>query len=140
MCVSPSVLKPGRYGTTRAPRACPCFFLARHRLAHGFDQHLCHFRAREFAWRSLACLQQLTHFCTTEGYMVIAVMRAGLGGGHGIAGAAVEGVLKEHGCNAEFRRIEFGKYVLGIIGAVIVADPGMISPHDEMRTAIVLAH
>jgi len=61
--------------------------------------------------------------------MLITAMRAGLRRGHRITGTAEEGVIKEHGCNAEFRRVELGKDVVSVIGAIIVADASMVAPY-----------
>src|SRR5258708_8254656 len=72
--------------------------------------------------------------------MLLTAMRAGLRRGHGITGAAEEGMIKEHGCNTELRRVEFSKDVMSIVGAVIVANTRVVAPHDEMRTPVVLAH
>src|SRR5258708_17177268 len=72
--------------------------------------------------------------------MLLTAMRAGLRRGHGITGAAKEGMIKEHGCNTELRRVEFSKDVMSIVGAVIVANTRVVAPHDEMRTPVVLAH
>ena len=66
-------------------------------------------------------------------------MRAGLGRNNRAAFLAEERVFKEQGRDAQFSRREVLKNLLGIIGAVIVADAGMIAPDDEMRAAVILA-
>ena len=47
-------------------------------------------------------------------------------------------MLKKHGGNAEFDGVELGKDILCIVGTIIVADASMVTPYDEVRTAIVL--
>src|SRR5947209_3429826 len=106
-------------------------------LAHRLHQYLYHLGSGELARRHLPLLQHLTYFGTAERDMLLAAMRAGLGGGHRLTGTAEKGVLKEQGRDAELVRLELCEDVVGIIGTIVGADPGMIASHDEMRAAIV---
>src|SRR5690242_19814127 len=140
MCMGPPLRSPYDTTPTQPPRIAARgrsllhLFILRSRLAHRFNQNFCDFWAGEFARRDFASLQHLTHLCAAECYMLITAMRAGFRRGHRITGTAEEGMIKKHGRNAEFRRVELGKDVLSVIGAIIVADTGMVAPYDEMRT------
>src|SRR6266852_8195635 len=104
----------------------------RYRLAHRFNQHLCHLWTRELAGGNFARLQHLAHFGATECNMMLTAMRAGLRRGHRVARAAEEGMIEEHRRNAKFGGIEFCEDVMRIVCAVVVAHPGMVAPDDEI--------
>src|SRR5579875_3243120 len=72
--------------------------------------------------------------------MLVAVMWTGLGRGHTVTGAAEEGVVEEHGRDAQFGRVKVGEDVVSIISTVVVADTGVVAAYDEVRATIVLTH
>ncbi len=49
-------------------------------------------------------------------------------------------MVEEHRRDAELFRIELGKDVVSVVGAVVVAYTGMVAANYEVRTAIVLTH
>jgi hypothetical protein len=67
--------------------------------------------------------------------VVVATVRAGLRGRHLPADAAVEGVLEEHRLDVELVRLELVEDQLRVVGAVVVADAGVVAADDEVRAA-----
>src|SRR5437763_13907833 len=55
------------------------------------------------------------------------------------AGLAPESVLEEHRLDVELVRLELVEDQLRVVGAVVVADTGVVAADDEVRTAVVLA-
>src|SRR5207248_1009794 len=72
--------------------------------------------------------------------MLLAVVWAGLARCHSITDTTEEGMVEEHWRNPQLGGIEIGKDIMGIIGAIVVAYASMITSHNEMRAAVVLAH
>src|SRR5256885_493520 len=72
--------------------------------------------------------------------MLLTIVRASFTRCHGITHTTEEGMVEEHRRNPQLRGIEIGEDIMGIIGAVVVPDASMITSHNEMRAAVVLAH
>ncbi len=72
--------------------------------------------------------------------MVCGAVRACLARRHLRAPPTKERVLEEQRRDAQLVRTKLAEDLLCVIGSVIIADAGMIPPHDEMRAAVVLAH
>src|SRR5918996_3857089 len=108
-------------------------------LPVGGDQDLGDLGPGELRRRELAGREQLAHLRPGEEDVVIAPVRAGLGRRHLAAGPAPEGVLEEHRLDVELVRLELVEDELGVVGAVVVADAGVVSADDEVRAAVVLA-
>src|SRR5579862_4282493 len=67
-------------------------------------------------------------------------MRTSFGGSHAAAFDAIETVLELKRRDSERDRIKLVEQVLGVVGAVVVADAGMVASDDKVRAAIVLAN
>ena len=48
-------------------------------------------------------------------------------------------MLKKQGGDADIFGREFVKNALGVVGAVVIADSGVVAPHDEMGAAVIFA-
>src|SRR5438552_1681517 len=66
-------------------------------------------------------------------------VRARLRRRHRTARLAPERVLEEHRLDVELVRLELVEDQLRVVGAVVVADAGMVAADDEVRAAVVLA-
>src|SRR5262249_56050908 len=71
--------------------------------------------------------------------MVVGAMRTCLRGRHRPAPLTPERVLEEHRLDVELVRLELVEDQLRVVGAVVVADAGMVAADDEVRAAVVLA-
>ena len=109
-------------------------------MLHAVDQHLGHLGPRELGRRHLALAQHLAHLGAAEDDVLAGVVRAGLGAGHAAAALAVERVLEEERRDAHLAGLELVEDVLRVVGAVVVADAGVVAADDEVRAAVVLAH
>src|SRR5215218_9870515 len=65
-------------------------------------------------------------------------MRAGLGGGHGQTALAVEGVVEPQRGDAQVLGGQRRDQLLGLEGAVVAGDPGVVAADDEVAAAVVL--
>src|ERR671917_243304 len=45
----------------------------------------------------------------------------------------------EEGCDPQLLGLELVEDVLGVVGAVVAANPGVVAAHDKVRAAVVLA-
>ena len=137
----------GRRGTTsallrhrRSPTARPEPLVQATRRAHRLDEHLGHLRPAELRRRDAARGEHLAHLRAGERDVLLRRVRAGLGRGHPVAALAVEGVVEEERRDRPARRVELVEDVLRVVGAVVVADAGVVAADDEVRAAVVLAH
>src|SRR5580693_8228617 len=64
-------------------------------------------------------------------------MRTGLERRHRTASLAVKCVLEHQWRDSKLRRDEALEDFLCVVAAVVIADAGVIAPHDEMRASIV---
>jgi len=48
-------------------------------------------------------------------------------------------MIEEHRSDCQQLRIKFAEDVVGVVSAVIVADPGVVAPNDKVRASVVLA-
>ena len=71
--------------------------------------------------------------------MVLLAVRAGLARRHALALVAPEGVLEEERLDAELVDVELVEDLLGVVGAVVVADAGVVAADDEVGAAVVPA-
>src|SRR4029453_9931444 len=101
--------------------------------AVGLDQHLGDLWPRELDRRNLAVAEQLAHLRPREEDVVVAAVRTGLRRDHRRADLAVGGVLEEHRLDVELVRLELVEDQLRVVGAVVVADAGVVAADDEMR-------
>src|SRR5947209_6682646 len=106
---------------------------------HCIGQDASYFGARELGRRKLAGAKHGSNLRATQADAVFDGMRAGFLRCHVPAAVAEERVLEEQWLNAELSRLELREDMLGVVGAVIVADTGMIPSHDEMRATEILA-
>src|SRR5919107_6406437 len=102
-------------------------------------QYLYDFGAGELGRRILAFGEHLPYLRPREEDVELRVVRAGLGGAHTLALRAEERVLEEEGGDPEFLGLELFEDVLGVVGAVVAADAGVVAAHDEVRATVVLA-
>src|SRR5690349_7343144 len=103
------------------------------------DEHLCDLGSRELRRWQLALREQLAHLRAREEDVVVAPVRAGLRRRHLAADLAEERVLEEHRLDVELVRLELVEDQLRVVGAVVVADAGVVAADDEVRAAVVLA-
>ena len=108
-------------------------------LFGGVDEHRRHFRSAEFGRRRLARAQHVAHLRAAQHDVRLGPVRAGLGRCHGAARATEEGVIEEQWLDAQLARRERAEDVVRVVGAVVVADAGMVAADDEVRAAVVLA-
>src|SRR5580704_730773 len=64
-------------------------------------------------------------------------MRTGLERRHRTASLAVKCVLEHQRRDPQFLRFEALEDLLRVVAAVVIADTGVIAPHDEMRASVV---
>src|SRR5438270_7120977 len=77
--------------------------------------------------RQLARPQQLADLRSAEHYARLGRVRAGLGAGHALALLAVERVVEEQRRDAQLPRLEGAEDVVGVVGAVVAADAGVVA-------------
>ena len=106
----------------------------------GLGEHRRHLGPGELRWGQLAGDQHGPHLRARQAHVRVARVGAGLGGGHGAAGAAEEGVVEQQRGDAELLGGERGDQLLRLVGAVVGADAGVVPPDDEVGAAVVLAH
>src|SRR5262249_27525552 len=106
---------------------------------HRSYQDLRHLGTRELRRGHFAAPQGVADRGPREYHPVVLLVGAGLGGGHAHAAAAVEGVLEHERLDADLVATVVVEDLLRVVGSVIVADAGVVTPDDEMRAAIVLA-
>ena len=73
-------------------------------------------------------VEHLAHLGAGQDEVLVVAVRAGLVGGHALAGVAVEGVLEEERRDAELTGLELVEDLLRVVGAVVVADAGVVAP------------
>src|SRR5229473_5246021 len=64
-------------------------------------------------------------------------MRAGLVRSHRRASRTVESVLKSKRCDPDLGGRETLENLLSVVGAVVIADAGVVAPDDEMGASVV---
>src|SRR5215207_7397045 len=108
-------------------------------VTQAVDEDLDDLGATKLRWGVLALGEHLPHLRAREEDVRVLAVRARLRGRHPLAVEAEEGVLEEQRRYPELLFLELLEDVLGIIGAVVAADPSVVPAHDEVRAAVVLA-
>src|SRR5215213_3608987 len=107
-------------------------------IAVRVDQHLGHLRPGELDRGELSGCEQLADLRPGEEDVSVAAVWACLRRRHLTAHSAVERVLEEHRLDVELVRLELVEDQLRVVGAVVVADAGVVAPDDEVRAPVVL--
>src|SRR5215472_2353764 len=102
------------------------------------DRH--HFRPAEFRRDFGIARQHFALLRARDGDVIFRIVRAGFSRRHAIAFAAIKRDIDLERLGAERAGPELVEDGLGIVGAIIIADAGMIAPDDQMRAAEILAN
>ena len=106
----------------------------------GAHQDLGYLGAGELFGRHLAPLSSISRTLVPLRKMRSSgVLGAGFAGRHLLAAGVVEGVFETQRGDGQLRGGVLLEDVLGVVGAVVVAHPGVITAHDEVGAAIILA-
>ena len=108
-------------------------------LLVGLDQDLGDLGAGELRRRRLAVAEHLADLRAAEEEAILGVVRAGLVGAHALALVTPERVLELERTDAELVDVDLVEDRLGVVGAVVVADAGVVAADDEMGRAVVAA-
>src|SRR5512132_3665974 len=101
------------------------------------DQDLSHLGAAELLRRLFAVAEHLAHLRAAQEDVFLLSVGAGLARRHALALVAPERVLEEQGLDAELVDVDVVKDPLGIVGAVVVADAGVVAADDEVGAAVI---
>ena len=104
------------------------------------DQHVGDLGPRELLRRPLAAAEHLAHGRAREEHLVLVARRRGLRRRHRLRQLAEERVLVLERLDAQLAGLELVEDVLRVVGAVVVADAGVVAADDEVRAAVVPAH
>src|SRR5919199_3515440 len=128
------------------PLLCPVLLFVYSRLLddllfipQAFYEDLDDLGAAELRRRVLPPAEHLPNPRAGEEDVRILAVWAGLGGRHPLAVQTEKGVLEEERRDVELLLGEHLEDVLGVVGAVVVADAGVVAPDDEVGAAVVLA-
>src|SRR5262249_47992881 len=102
---------------------------------HRRDEDVGHLGAAELLGRPLAGAEEVAHLGPGQKDVVRLVVRAGLAGGHPAAAPAEEAVLEAERGDADLLGRVAVEDLLRVVGAVVVADAGVIASDDEVGAA-----
>ena len=121
------------------PHRSPAHWSCVRRHGRRVEEDLGDFRAGKLDGGSLPVLEHLPDFGSAKDEMVGAIVGARPARRHSLTGVTVEGVFERDRLDADVLRSETFKDPLGVVGAVVVADAGVVAADDQMGATVVLA-